>query len=294
MIGLGLALLGAYGVFLLFTAVAFGWRGVGLGPGVATRVPRRRHVHDYLVQAGLEGVRPIELGAVMAVLAVLGGLIGFLLFPGYLVPVAVALLASVVPVLSARARREARLEAARDAWPRLIEEIRLQATTMGKSIPNALLTVGLSGPEQLRPSFEAAHREWLISTDFPRTVAVLKARLADPTADVVCETLLVAHEVGGTDLDARLTALAEDRTQDLQGRKDARAKQAGARFARWFVLVVPVGMALAGLSIGEGREAYATPTGQLWVLAGIALIAVCWLWAGRIMRLPAEGRVFHA
>src|SRR5206468_11126340 len=51
-----------------------------------------------------------------------------------------------------------------------------------------------------------------------------------------------------------LAALAEDRTQDLQGRKDARAKQAGVRFARRFVLVVPLGMSLAGLSIGTRSE----------------------------------------
>ena len=75
---------------------------------------------------------------------------------------------------------------------------------------------------------------------------MLRAHLADPTADAACETLLVAHEVGGTDLAHRLEALAEDRRQDALGRKDARAKQAGVRFARRFVLVVPVGMALAG------------------------------------------------
>ena len=144
----------------------------------------------------------------------------------------------------------------------------------------------------MRPAFAAAHREWLVSTDFARTVAVLKQRLADPTADATCETLLVAHELGGSDLDRRLEALVEDRIQDVQGRKDARAKQAGVRFARKFVLIVPLGMALAGMSVGSGRAAYATPTGQLAVVAGIAMVVVCWVWAGSIMRIPEEERVF--
>ena len=91
----------------------------------------------------------------------------------------------------------------------------------------------------MRPAFGAAQREWLLSTDFTRTIRVLKSGLADPTADAACETLLVAHEVGGTDLDRRLEALIDDRIQDTQGRKDARAQQAGARFARRFVLIVP-------------------------------------------------------
>jgi tight adherence protein B len=156
-----------------------------------------------------------------------------------------------------------------------------------------LFEVGRRCPEELRPAFEAAHREWLISTDFARTVDVLKAGLADPTADAACETLLVAHELGGSDLDRRLEALIEDRIQDTQGRKDATAKQAGVRFARRFVLIVPVGMALAGLSVGNGRAAYGTVTGQLAVVAAVGMVILCWVWAGRIMRLPEEQRVFH-
>src|SRR5207253_7754572 len=123
--------------------------------------------------------------------------------------------------------------------------------------------------------------------------AVLKERLADPTADAAVETLLVAHEVGGPEVGRRLVALVEDRVQDLQGRKDARAKQAGVRFARRFVLVVPLGMALAGISIGTGRAAYGTLEGQAAVVAGILSVVGCWLWAGRLLRLPEEERVFQ-
>lgn len=69
-------------------------------------------------------------------------------------------------------------------------------------------------------------------------------------------------------------------------------KLVGVRFARRFVLIVPIGMAVAGLSIGTGRSAYQTPTGQLAVVAGIAVMGACWVWAGRLMRLPEEDRVF--
>lgn len=174
----------------------------------------------------------------------------------------------------------------------MIEEIRLQAVSLGRSIPQALLGVGLRGPEELRPAFVAAQREWLISTDFERTLNVIKAQLADPTADAVCETLLIAHEIGGTDVDQRLRALIEDRIQDLQGRKDARSKQAGVRFARFFVLIVPFGMALVGLLIGDGRAAYETATGQVAVLGAFGLMALCWIWAGQLLKLPEEQRVF--
>ena len=294
MVGVLLAVVGAYGVFLLYTAVAMRWSGVGFGP---ERVTARRasvggRLKEWMVQAGLDEVKPTEFATVMAVLFVVGAGLAFVLFGGVVPAVLAGGFAATFPVASYRSQRERRRAEARDAWPRMIEEIRLLTGSLGRSIPQALLEVGRRGPTELRPAFAAAEREWLISTDFARTTAVLKARLADPTADAACETLLVAHEVGGSDVDRRLAALVEDRIQDLQGRKDAQAKQAGVRFARRFVLIVPIGMALAGLSIGTGRAAYQTFLGQVLVAVGLAVVVACWLWAGRLMQLPEEERVF--
>jgi tight adherence protein B len=287
-----LALVAAYGVFLVYTAVAFGWSGVGVSPTGFGARRRRRGLDDFLVQAGLENVRVVEFVAVELVLFVVASAFGWALYGGLLAPLAVGAVAATVPIASARSRRRARRDLAREAWPRMIEEIRLQAVSLGRSIPQALLSVGMRGPREMRSAFAAAQREWLISTDFGRTLDVLKAQLADPTADAVCETLLIAHEVGGTDVDRRLRALIDDRIQDLQGRKDARSKQAGVRFARLFVLIVPIGMAMAGLAIGEGRAAYASAQGQAMILVAFGLMGACWLWAGQLLKLPEEERVF--
>ncbi len=51
-------------------------------------------------------------------------------------------------------------------------------------------------------------------------------------------------------------------------------------------------MALAGISVGDGREAYRTASGQLLVLVGIGMTVACWLWAAQLMKLPEEQRVF--
>ena len=283
---------GGYGVWLLYTAMACGWKGVAPGPHLQLGRPKRSP-QDWLVQAGLEDVNVSEFASVVAMLFIASAVLGFALFGGPLPALACGLFGATFPVASYRARRDRRRADAREAWPRMIEEVRLLTGSLGRSIPQALFEVGRRAPSEMQPAFRAAEREWLLSTDFERTVSVLKSRLADPTADATCETLLVAYEVGGSELDRRLAALAEDRTIDLQGRKDARAKQAGVRFARRFVLVVPLGMALAGLSIGTGRHAYQTPLGQLLVAVGLAFIAACWAWAGHLMRLPDEQRVFQ-
>jgi len=291
---LAIALAGAYGVFLLYTAVAFGWRGPGFGPSrLGEGASVRRRAEQWLAQAGLEGVSPSEFVGVMAVLFVVGTGLTYAALGGVLPALAVGGFAATYPAGSYRARRQQRRMRAAEAWPRMIEEIALLTGSLGRSVPQALFEVGRGSPEEMRPAFAAAQRQWLISTDFERSVAVLKAGLADATADAACETLLVAHEVGGTDVQRRLAALVDDRIADLQGRKDARARQAGARFARRFVLFVPVGMALVGLSIGGGRDAYRSAGGQLAAVAAVAMVIACWLWSGRIMRLPEEERVFH-
>lgn len=265
-----LALLAAYGTLLLVTPAR-------------PRSERRRRVRLVI---------PRRQAAGAAVFFAVGAAVGFALFGGLLPSLVAGGLGSTFPAAAARAQAERRRAVARDAWPRLIEEMRVQVGSLGRSVPNALFVVGRRAPDELRPAFAAAEREWLVSTDFARTVAVLQESLADATADATLETLLVAHEVGGTDVERRLAALAEDRLQELQGRKDAEAEQAGVRFARRFVLLVPLGMTLAGLSIGTGREAYRTATGQVAVALGLAMVAACWVWAGRLMKLPEEERVF--
>lgn len=291
MIALLLALVAAYGVHLLYSAVAFGWKGAQPGPTSATKADNDR-LGDFVSALGLGDFDPRALAAAMVVLALLGFAFGSLLFGGVLPALIIAIFAATAPVGVARVRHERMIDHAHRAWPAIIEEIRLLTGTLGRSIPQATFEVGLRSHPGLRPAFETAHREWLISTDFARSLDVLKSYLAHNTADIVAETLLTAHELGGGEVGNRLGALAQDRMTDQQHRRDAVARQAGVRFARWFTLIVPVGMALTGLSIGDGREAYGTDIGQALVAVALILILACWLWAGRIMRMPTEERVF--
>lgn len=292
MIALVLATCAAYGVHLLWTRHVFGWSGIGAGPSTDRRREPAAAVRRWLIQAGLDDTSPAEFLAVTGTIGALGAAVTYAVFASALPTVVAAGFAASLPVATYRGRRRRRVERAQEAWPHLIEEVRILTGSVGRSIPQALFEAGRRAPDDLHRAFEAAHREWLITTDFARTTSVLKDRLADPTADAACETLLVAHEIGGADLDRRLEALVEDRVMDLHGRRDARAKQAGVRFARWFVLVVPLGMALAGMGVGDGRDAYREPLGQVLVAAGMLMIVGCWTWAGQIMRLPAEDRVF--
>jgi len=289
-ISLVIAALAGYGVHLLYTAIRLRWNG--FAPGPERPKDDRDRVGEFVAKLGLGDLAPRAVFVAMMLLATVGFAFGLALFGGVLAGLILAGFAATAPIALARLRYERITTVAHQAWPSLIEEIRLLTGTLGRSIPQATFEAGARAPEGLRAAFDDAHRDWLISTDFASSLEVLKSRLQNNTADIVAETLLTAHELGGGEVGRRLGALAEDRLTDQQHRRDAVARQAGVKFARWFVLIVPFGMALAGLSIGNGRAAYAETTGQLLVAFSLALIIICWVWAGRIMRLPDEERVF--
>lgn len=230
--------------------------------------------------------------AVSAAGAGLLGAIGtHLLFGAALVTVGAGAAAATVPGRLSRAHRGRQRAAASAAWPRLIEEIRVLTTATGRPIPTALFEAGSRGPRELRLAFAIAEREWLLTRDLPRSTAVLADLLDDAGADAVLQTLVVAHQLGGADLDRRLTDLAVHRTMEVEARRDADAELAGVRFARRLVLLVPLGMALAGQTIGPGRASYATSAGQAGVAISAAVVAGCWWWSGRLMRVLEPGRL---
>ncbi len=293
MIALLIGSLGALGVFFVYTA-ALGWKGIGFTPHRDDRPALRTKTNatDWLRQAGIADVTPRQFVAVELAVATVAFVISFAILGAALPSLAISVFAATSPVAAYRSRRRHLRDESRQAWPRLIEEVRVQTSSLGRSIPVALIEVGRGAPnEPMRLAFNEAAREWALTTDFGRMIRVLKNRLADPTADATCETLLIAHELGGTDLDRRLRALIDDRLMDVEERRDAQSRQSGVRFARWFTLIVPIGMALSGMTIGNGRASYQTPSGQFGVLLAIVLTAACWMWAGRIMTLPETQRV---
>ncbi len=58
------------------------------------------------------------------------------------------------------------------------------------------------------------------------------------------------------------------------------------------MLFVPFGMAIAGMSVGNGRDAFASAMGQILTSFAVLIVIGCWAWAGRILRVPEEQRVF--
>lgn len=228
-----------------------------------------------------------------AVAAGVGAVGGLVLLGGPVAGLLGAVGGATLPVAQLRAARSATRSLVTDAWPAIIEQLRVETQTLGRSIPLAVVDLAETAPAPLRPVFESARRTWRLTGDLAATLAVVREGFAEPGVDMTCEVLLLAHELGGPSLDGRLRDLAEDRRTELAHRREARSRQAGVRLARNLVLVVPLGMAAAGSLIGTGRSAYSSPGGQLVVAVAAVLVAGCWAWSSRYLRMPSPPRLFN-
>jgi hypothetical protein len=121
----------------------------------------------------------------------------------------------------------------------------------------------------------------------------LKARLADPVADRIVESLRVAREVGGCDLGRLLRTLSAFLREDARTRSELETRQGwtvnAARLASaapWIVLAM-----LA--TRPEAVEAYDSATGFVVLAVGGAVCFVAYRLMLRIGRLPEEERVLR-
>lgn len=203
----------------------------------------------------------------------------------------VALVAgSYAPVGYYRSRRRALRRARQQCWPEAIELL-AGAVRVGDTLPAAVGVVAERGPEALRPAFRAVAADHRVSGDFVGALERVGMALADPTADRVLTTLVIAHRVGGSELGRVLRTLGAFLREDLAVRQEIVARQSWtlvaarvAAAAPWLVLVLVA-------SRPQGARAYDSVSGLVVLLVGAVATVVGYRLMVMLGRLPEEPRV---
>jgi tight adherence protein B len=197
------------------------------------------------------------------------------------------------PVGYYRSRRRSLRRARQQCWPEAIELL-AGAVRAGDTLPAAVAVVAERGPEALRPAFRAAAADHRISGDFVGALERVGATLADPTADRVVATLVIAHRVGGRELGRVLRTLGAFLREDLAVRQEIVARQSWtlvaarvAAAAPWLVLVLVA-------SRPQGARAYDSVSGLVVLLVGAVATVVGYRLMVMLGRLPEEPRVLLA
>lgn len=268
------------------------WFGLTLPRRPVSAHRRRERLREQLAQAGLSSVSPGQLIAVQVLGGVLVFLLGLVVTRSIAVSVIFAAFASAGPRLLVGRLRRRRQADLRELWPEVVDNL-TSGVRAGLSLPEALAAIGSRGPEPLREPFRHFGSDYRISGRFNECLDRLKAALADPVGDRVCESLRVAREVGGTDLGRLLTTLSSFLRDDARTRAELLARQSWSVTAARMAVCAPWLVLILLATQSETLIAYDTPTGTAILVAGAVLTVGAYRLMIRIGRLPEDKRVLR-
>lgn len=237
--------------------------------------------------SSLSGARLVGLSASggLATLVCIAGLTSSLVIAG-----AFAVVAAWSPFAIARTRRQGRARRFREAWPDALASL-VAGVRAGVSLPECCASLAARGPADLRSGFAAFTSTYRATGSFHAGLERLKNELADPVADRVVVALMLAHEVGGSDLVRVLRALGDFVRENLRVRKEIQARWSWTVTAARVAAAAPWIVLLMMSARPEAAAAYNSATGA-WVVAVGALVTVIgYKLMLRAARLPEEGRL---
>lgn len=268
------------------------WRGLARRPLIVTSHVRGDRMREVLAQAGLAGVAPAQLIGLQGLIGVIVLVVAFVATRSVSVSTVFALFAAYTPRMLVHRMRRRRRADLRELWPEVVDNL-TSGVRAGLSLPEALSAIGSRGPEQLREPFRAFGTDYRATGAFNESLNRLKAALADPVGDRVCESLRVAREVGGTDLGRLLSTLSSFLREDARARSELLARQSWSVSAARMAVAAPWLVLVLLSTQRETLAAYDTAAGTLILLVGAGLSVAAYRLMIRIGRLPEDRRVLR-
>lgn len=269
------------------------WHGLARVPADPGSRPKRgQRLREVLAQAGLPGVTPGRIAALQGVAAVIVAVIAFASTRSISISAIFAVFASYSPWMLIQRMRRRRRADLRELWPEVVDNL-TSGVRAGLSLPESLAAIGERGPEQLRDAFSAFGRDYRATGAFNDSLDRLKATLADPVGDRICESLRVAREVGGTDLGRLLVTISSFLREDARARAELVARQSWSVNAAKMAVAAPWLVLVLLSTRSETLSAYDTTSGSVILVVGAVLSVVAYRLMIAIARLPEDRRVLR-
>jgi tight adherence protein B len=249
-------------------------------------------IHDRLAQAGLHSVTLPLLVVVSALVGVACAAVTLAIVPVAALGTSAGLVGLTLPALAVARRARRRRRQTRGSWPDALDHL-VSAVRSGLSLPDSVSTLAHIGPEATREDFAAFERQYAATANFAISLDALKARLADPVADRILETLRMSREVGGNELTTVLRNLMSSLRQEVAIRTEIEARQSWVVNAARLGVSAPWIILLLLSTRPEAAAAYNSSAGVTVIVAGLLVSVVAYRVMLSLGRLPEERRWFQ-
>lgn len=248
-----------------------------------------RPLRVWLDECGLAG---IPVGAIAVVLCtvslVAAGLVSIVVPIPVLAPI--ALVASLaIPIAALDSSRTRRRVVAQSRWPDVIDAMRMSLRA-GAALPDAFSAALAQVPREWRPAWSIAISDSVRGSGIEDVVRGLRRDLAEPISDRVCDAILIAHELGGTELPRILEELARSVREDVRLRREATSRQSWVRHAARLGSAAPWVLVILLGSRPENREAFAAPAGTALLVACAGATVVAYIVMTAMGKIPETQR----
>lgn len=257
-------------------------------PGAAWAARRA----ELLGAAGLTGVGVGHLLAAQVGAAIGAAALLLVATGSTSVALCFAVFGFLTPTALVRRARDRRQRELRDGWPEVVDNL-ASAVRAGLSLPEAIGALAERGPAPLRPAFARFAADHRATGRFTHCLDRLKADLADPVADRICEALRLAREVGGTDLGRLLRTLGGFLREDGRIRAELETRQGWTINAARLAVASPWLVLLLLATQSTALRVFDSGSGRLLLAFGGGVSMVAYRLMMRIGRLPIERRVLR-
>ena len=268
--------------------------GIALGMGLfLTVVPGRElptgRVRRWMDEVGFAGIPLSVIALVTVTVATIIGALSASIIP--LPAVApVGFLAGVgIPFAVLASIRDARRRRARSMWPDIIDSIRMSLRA-GMSLTDAVSAAHVLVPKEWRTIWSALDADVRHGAEIDGALRRLQHALADPIADRVVESMLIAREFGGTELPSVLAELARSVRRERAIRDEAQSRQSWVRHAATLGIVSPWIVLAMLASRPENRVAFSSFAGSLLIVGAAGATVVAYFTMSALGTLREEKR----
>lgn len=257
-------------------------------PVVKGRVSRLRALLD---RAGLERMPVSVFITASACLGLVASAVAEASLAVLTLDAAALVVGALLPISVVRHRGRARRRASHTYWPDAVDHL-VSAVRSGVALPDSVSTLAHAGPVSSRAAFAEYEALYRTTGNFGVSLDALKARLADPTADRILETLRMSREVGGTDLTRVLRSLSGYLREDAAIRSEVEARQSWVMNAARLGVAAPWIVLLLLSTRPEAAAAYNSAGGVTLIVGGLVLSVIAYRVMLVIARIPEERRWF--